>query len=844
MWRYRSPEMPPTESFLNLMLIPVIGFGLAVILLIGFFLLYQEAGILKKFKFLIIHKNNPLFILALLCLVTGLALGLVGYWGILEPKLSAADLQALRRNLIILSLLLFGVTFHQYLLNWIKPVTTMAIWRKIGAFNYKNRIAILTYVLLALIALAWMAPMASAKIIFSINDHTSHIGYIVQGRMALEEGQFPLRVAPLENFGFRYPGFQFYSQLPYFLGAIIYKFLTPTNPYTAYKILLWSALWLGGIFIYRLGFFFTRSQIAAILGGVAYMSAPYFLNNVHARGAFTEAIAQGILAIVLFYVIQTFYYPHYRYLILGTLAWCALGLTHIITFVYTTIFIALLGGIFLIKNKPKHWQKGVIYISVSYIWAWLLALYFLAPVALESSSLAIRRQIEAINPFNTTDITPIANLLAPDSLPHQPTELGIAPTYGFHAAVGWILLAGFGTVIYFVFAGKSLPRRLWRSQPWLTPLLSIFILAIFLTWSPVNIWNLLPRQLWVTQFTFRFLTHVMWSGALLTTLAIILIFRERLRSRHLILGILIIVIASRPWLPIPRGTVTVEELLQDPLFRYSGALDYLYRLPNKSVPVSTKSQSAVENIYGKAELQLLHPDWIPGYLSWDVFINGPLPIDVDIPYPAWPETEKPTLILQGRVPMDKIKNQANLIIFVDQQPLTSIPLTQEELKVEIPFTDIKLAGNAFELKFIIDGETTDGNPLYIRMDHLYFDDFSAQNTLLPVYETKEMCSQKGIVTNCEVEIPTEAGLVQLPILYYPDMQQVVVDNQSTAGFFTNYRDFNLLSLNLSPGKHRIQVKFTGLTWANLISFIAWLTLIITAITLKFYPRKSEPAIFK
>ncbi|AIE75699.1 MULTISPECIES: hypothetical protein [unclassified Synechocystis] len=826
------------------MLIPVIGFGLAVILLIGFFLLYQEIGIFKSLKFLIVQKNNPFFILAFTCFILALALGLVGYWGILEPQLSAADLQALRRNLLILSILLGGITFRHYLLDFFKPITNIVIWQKIGTFGYKNRIAILTYFLLALIALAWMAPMASAKIIFSINDHTSHIGYIVQARMALEEGQFPLRVAPLENFGFRYPGFQFYSQLPYFFGAIIYKFFTPTNPYTAYKILLWLSLWLGGVFIYRLGFFLTRSHIASVLGGVTYMSAPYFLNNVHARGAFTEAIAQGILAIVLFYVFQTFYYPHYRHLIYGALAWCALGLTHIITFVYTTIFIALLGGIFLLKNKPNYWQKGAIYISLSYVWAWLLALYFLAPVALESSNLAIRRQIEAINPFNTTDITPIANLLAPNSLPHQPTELGIAPTYGFHPAVGWILLASFGTVIYFVFASQSLPRRLWQSQPWFTPLVSVFIVALFLTWSPINIWNILPRQLWVTQFTFRFLTHVMWSGALLTTLAIILIFRERLRSRHLILGILIIVIASRPWLPIPRGTVTVEELLQDPLFRYSGALDYLYRLPNKSIPVSTKSQPAVEKIYGKAELQLLHPDWIPGYLSWDVFINGPLPIDVDIPYPTWPPQEKPTLVLQGRVPMDKIKDQANLIVFVDQQPLASIPLNQEQLKAEIPFSNIQFAGNGFELKFIVDGETTDGNPLYIRMDHLYFDGFSPENTLLPVDVTREMCSQKGSITDCEIDVTKEVSTIQLPILYYPQMQQILLDNQPVEGFFTNYYDFNLLTLSLSPGKHQIQVKFMGLIWANWISLLAWLTLIVTAIALKFYPRKPESTIIR
>jgi hypothetical protein len=729
-------------------------------------------------------------------------------------------------------------------MNLLKSFVSMSIWQKIGVWCYQNRIAILTYFLLGLIALAWMAPMASERIIFSVNDHTSHIGYIVQAKMALEEGQFPLRVAPLENYGFRYPGFQFYSQIPYLGGAIIYKFLTPINPYTAYKILLWSSLWLGGIFIYRLSFFFSRSQIASILGGVAYMSAPYFLNNVHARGAFTEAIAQGILAIVLFYVIKTFYQPNYYNLLLASLAWTSLALTHIITFVYTTIFIVLFGGIFLLKNRVYHQPKRITYIGLSYIWAWFLSLYFLAPVALESANLGIRKQVESSNPFYTASITPLANLLSPEALPHEPTELGIAPTYGFHPAVGWILLTSFGIVIYYKFSKRSIPRRLQRYSPWIIPLISIFLLAFFLTWSPIDIWSVLPRQLWVTQFTFRFLTHVTWSGALLTSIAVIFIFRHRLNSRHLILGILIIVIASRPWLPAPRGTVTVEQLLKEPLFRYSGALDYLYRLPNQPFFETKKYQLGTKKLYGKAELPLLSPNWIPGYSSWDVFINSPLPIDTSIFYPAWPKMEKPTLILQGRVPMNQIKNQANLIVFVNQQPLTSIPLTQEELKVEIPFSDVKLAGNTFELKFVVEGETTDGNPLYIRMDHLYFDDFSVENTLLPVDATKEMCSQKGIVTNCEIEMPTEARLVQLPILYYPDMQQVMVDNQRTEGFFTNYRDFNLVSLNLSPGKHQIQVKFTGLIWANLISLFAWLTLIITAIALKFYPRKPKGTIFK
>lgn len=803
------------------MLIPLISFGLAIILLIIFYLTYQEIGLFKKLTPLIVHKKDPLLLAAIGFLCLGLSLGIVGYLGLIENNIDATSLQAIRRNLIIGSGILFITAFQREIISYLHPWLKMPIWNSFKRYIYHHRNFLLISLLLGIIALAWMAPMASSRIIFSINDHTSHIGYIVQARMALEEGQFPIRVAPLENFGFRYPGFQFYSQLPYTLGGIIYKFLTPTNPYSAYKIMLWLALWTGGLFIYRLALWLTRSQIAAILGGVSYMSAPYFLNNIHARGAFTEAIAQGILPIVLFYVIQTFYQPNYRHIIVGALAWFALGTTHLITFIYSFIFIVFLGGFFIFTTKPNHWRKKIQPVGLSYFLGWLLALYFLAPVVIESSSLSIRKQINAINPFNTNWITPLENLLAPTSLPPEPTELGIFHTYGLHPAVGWIFLAAFATVTYYFFANNYLPAKLERSRPWIMPLLSVFILAFFLTWSPIDIWNILPKQLWVTQFTFRFLTHVMWSGALLTSLAMVFIFRGKLKSNHLILGILIIVITCRPWLPIPRGTVTVEELLKDPLFRYSGALDYLYRTP-------------IPKLYANSELQLLHPDWIPSYMGWDIFINHPLFIDIDIPYPVWQADEKPNLILAGEVPIENIQDKANLLILVDKKTVASIPLIQKDLVANIPFDSIQTQGKTFNLKFLIDGKTKDGKSLYIRMKYLHFEGLSPQNTLLPVAQTQEMCTQQGIITDCLIGVPKQLEAVQLPILYYPKMQKIWVNDQLTEGFPTNYRDFNLVSLKLTQGQHKIRVQFVGLVWANWISLFSWLGLIITIIRLKFF----------
>jgi hypothetical protein len=808
------------------MLIPLLSFLLSIILVILFYLFYQEISFFKKFSLFVKHKEESLLWLAYAFLCLGLALGLVGYFnlfnGIIEPK----DLQSIRRNLLIGSLISFIYVFRQDIVFLIRKTGIIKFWIFLKSYCYIHRTSLMVMFLLGIIAYSLMAPMASSRVIFSINDNPSHLGYLIQAKMALEEGQFPIRVAPLEDFGFRYPGFQFYSQLPYLLGAIIYKFITPTNPYNAYKMMFWLALWIGGFFIYKLGLFLTRSQIAAILAGVSYMSAPYFLINIYARGAFTEAIAQGILPIVLYFIFKFYQKPKLSYLILSALSWFLLAITHIITFVYSSILIFSL--LFLICRLSQISISRLRILVIPYVWGWLLALYFLAPVVLESSSVSIRQQIDAGNPFYSRWLTPSANLLSPTSLPPEPTELGMAPTYGLHPAVGWIFLAAFGTVVYYSFSSSNSLGRLKFARPIILALLIIFLLAFVLAWSPANFWELLPRQLWVTQFPFRFLTHVTWAGSLLTTFAVVSIFRERLYSRHLVLGILLIIMVSRPWLPIPRGTVTVDEVLKEPLFRFSGALDYLYRTPQ-------------ETLYGNTELHYLPNNWIPGYVEWDSFVNRALIFDQKIYYPKWQTQENPILSLEGEVYMENIQDKATLLIKIDDQILASIPLTQRELIAKIPLKNVKISEeiNTFSLDFLVKGKTKDGTPLSIRMNKFQIDGLLPQNTVTPVNATQKMCQQKGSITSCDITVQNGTGIAQLPVLYYPRMLKIWVNNQRVEGFPVNYRDFNLLGLKLPPGQYQIQVKFVGLTWANWISFLGWLGIILMAILNKMLLKNNE-----
>ncbi len=796
------------------MIVPIIGFCLAILLLINLFLLQQKQFIYKNLDWLVVHGKHRAFILAILCLCIGLSLGLVGYFNLLD----GGTVKVIRIDLAIAAIALLLFDFWQELTSLrqiiarnrliYKFIIGIQLWWQ----HYKTDSAV--FLLFSVIAIALMAPMASSEVIFSINDHTSHIGYIVQARLALEEGQFPLRVAPLENSGFRYPGFQFYSQLPYTLGGVIYKFITPQNPYEAYKLMLWASLVLGGFFIFRLSLKLTRSPVASVLAGVAYMAAPYFLNNIHARGAFTEAIAQGLLPIALFYVYQLYQTPRKHYLLLSSLAWFALAITHIITFVFGTLFIILWGGILTLKSPTIDQHKSrLMAVGKAYLWAWFLGLYFLAPVVLESKILAIRRQIEVVNPYTTRWMTPLANLLSPASMPSAPTEFGIAPTYGLHPAIGWIMLGAWGMVFYTWLIQPTFPARLRPAQPAIAALIWVFVVAFLITWSPINIWNILPKQLWVTQFTFRFLTHVMWSGALLTAVAVVLIFRERLDRRHLIFGILVIVMVSRPWLPIPKGTVTVEELLKEPLFRYSGALDYLYN-------------PRVVTLFGGSELPTLDPVWIPGYSSWDVFINHPLVFseaeEGGVVYPRWSAQDQPVLNLSATVPPEVLQGDVTLLLKIDNQIVSSTPLKTPVLDLSIPFESAWVSGDTFKMRFEFTGSTNDGNPPYLRLQRFYFDGFDPAQTLMPVADTKQFCQQLGDLTECKLTATAIAGVQQLPFLYYPTMQKIWVNGQETQGFPVHYRNFNLLGLRLPPGDHTVQLKFVGLGWANGLSLLAWL----------------------
>lgn len=404
------------------------------------------------------------------------------------------------------------------------------------------------FILYASLAFSFLSPLASNTAIPPVIDFYLHTIGIMQGSIALEEGQFPIRVAPNEHNGLGYPKFQFYSPVTYTIAGYIYKRLTPTNPFLALKITIWLGLMIAAFYIYRLAKLITRDSSAAILAGAAYIASPYLLINILARGAFTEAIGQCLLPIVLFYSCQPYLKNNISInnICVTGLMWSMLAMVHLITFVNASIMISL----FFLFFKTEGRIKKIFFSGFAYIYGFLLAAWYLGPVIIYQSLLNISNSL--INPTIYNYLTLFSRLCGVVSTaivstlgsPRTGYDSVLSPP--FYPAVGLVTLLAVGLCSYVVWFHpekfKSVDKGLIKL------LLVLFFLAFFLTWSPFDFWKYLPKIFVIEQFSYRFLAQVAWIGALLVAIAINIITNGKNPIQILVPGLLIICLTSSSWL--------------------------------------------------------------------------------------------------------------------------------------------------------------------------------------------------------------------------------------------------------------------------------------------------------
>jgi hypothetical protein len=563
---------------------------------------------------------------------------------------------------------------------------------------------LLLLMLFGVVGLMILSNLSSNEQVPNLTTFFDNVAAIIQAKMALAQGQFPLRASVYGFSDWHYPLFQFSSPTSYTLAGLLYRFITPANPFIAFKLTIWCALLCGGIYMYKLVCWMCQSPPAAVLASIMYLTSPYYIIVINHLGGFNEAIALGAIPAVVFYTLQRYFNPSdNKTLLQASLAWYLLATIHFITFFYTSIFV----GLFLLLLTLKHPKTYMNFVDtlLAYIFGSLLALWYLGPLFVLQNYLNIDSTAPSGEIFSAYRPY-LANLLAPT----ESITAKIKTAKGFlggiavlHPNLGFPLLFAIIVGAYSFFSLKR-DESADTIRAWLSPLLLLFGVAFMMVWTPINIWKWLPHSFLIGLYSWRFLSQVIWIGALLFGLSLYWFFEDKMNARHVVIGSFLIIAATSTWLLVPEHSLVdlkIPQLVKNPL-EYSSE-NYLL-----SIPKNILSINAVDSVNQK---------------------------------------------------YSKVKSRASL---------------------------------------------------YLNPDKTF-----------AVKKTQQECHLAHVATICHLYVPANINLVELPVLYYPNMLSIEVNGKPAQYSNVLYQKYIIAALVPKPGLNDITIKFTGLSWANSFSNMAW-----------------------
>jgi len=635
------------------------------------------------------------------------------------------------------------------------------------------------FLFFAVIAAAIVAPLTSNDVIPKLADYINHLASIIQAKAALAEGQFPLRIAPLEQAGWRYPLYQFYSPTGYTIAGLLYQWLG--NPLMAYKYTVWGALVFGGIYMQRLAYAWVKSTPAALLAGVVYLTAPYYLIVVDRLGDFSESVALGILPMVLFYTVAYCKQGSYKALLLASAAWYLLITIHIVTFVYTALFVAILSILL----------KKVIRAGIAFGFGCVLAMWFLAPIHLFASYFMITTTFSKHAGFlNYSPLLPY--LLSPATILTQGSQSALTT---LHPTVGWPILLAVGCGGYVFLMKESLANK---HTAIVSSLLVAFLLAFLLAWSPWDFWRFLPQMLWVGQYSWRLLGQAIWIGALLFAWAVCWLCKNSVDKRNFVFGVLLLMMASQAWYADPGGyRVSLPDFIKNPLLIFNQNA-YSLDFNRHAQLVDLIDKMPLYSLMDDAILQLNTPYYIPRAL-----------MNV---------ATKPVLSLHARAPM--LAENRQLVAKINGVVIATLHLKPGLFDWNIPLDRVK-AHLKEESMLALTLDMLPKRKPDIAIGYIFLG-FQDPAHILDATQVKPHCHQEKATTVCQIAVPKTVTLLELPILYYPQLLHIELNGKSISYKSVLYQDRLIAAVQPIAGQmNTVRMRFQGLPWANWISLFAW-----------------------
>jgi hypothetical protein len=228
-------------------------------------------------------------------------------------------------------------------------------------------------ILLATVAGWWMLTPGY----FNMHDDLQMMRQLVV-ETCFKDGQIPCRWTQHMGYGYGFPLFNYYPQLPYLVGEI-YRLLGFSFVDTA-KLVFFTSFVASGLTMYYLAREFW-GRLGGLFSSAFYIWAPYHSEDIYVRGAMNEAWAFIWFPLILLSSYRLIITGKYRYIPILALGFFGLLTSHNLM---VLIFTPLFAGwclLWVLKTKPQI--KTFFQLLLSGLWAFGLAAFFTIPVALE-----------------------------------------------------------------------------------------------------------------------------------------------------------------------------------------------------------------------------------------------------------------------------------------------------------------------------------------------------------------------------------------------------------------------------------------------------------------------------
>lgn len=168
----------------------------------------------------------------------------------------------------------------------------------------KNK-KIIDYIILIIVGCILCIPLLNSKIDVYSDDGIQHIARAFGTWTSIKQnGVFPNVIGSFTN-NFGYSWNLFYGSLSTYV--IIFINLIFNNFIISYKLFVFFALVLSGIFMYKFMNAYTENGNAALLSSILYMTFPYHLTDLYTRNALGEYASFMFIPLVFYGLYNLFY---------------------------------------------------------------------------------------------------------------------------------------------------------------------------------------------------------------------------------------------------------------------------------------------------------------------------------------------------------------------------------------------------------------------------------------------------------------------------------------------------------------------------------------------------------